>query len=158
VTLPLIETPNVGVLIQWFLLAQEEITDIVEAEVYRTPPENQTFPQVRVSAFAGASLARSMSGPMRFFHRTPFQIDAYGGDEELAHLLAERCAAALEIRLSGTVTFGGVTAEVTSIEVSTPRPMPAEQYPGNDVAASLATPAKPRFVIDGVIYAAVVTP
>jgi hypothetical protein len=155
VSVPLVETPDVGQLIQWFLLAQEEVTDLVAAEVYRIPPETQTFPQVRVFTFAGVSLARSASGPLRFFHRTPFQIDAYGGDDVLARLLAERCAASLEQRLIGRATFGGVTADVTSVEVSTPRLAPAGQYSGNDVDVSHASPAKPRFIVDGAICAAV---
>ena len=150
-TLP--TSPDVGRLVQWFLLAQSEVTDVVDQEIYRTPPETRTYPWVRVTAFAGTSIARSLSGPLRFAWRTPFQIDAFGGDEEQARNLADLCAAALEMRLTGNVTFGGVTAVVTSVEVGTPRPMPAD-YSGNDVAPSLAIPAKPRFMVDGIVVAA----
>jgi hypothetical protein len=96
--------PDVEVLLIDFLLAQPEVTAIVDDRVYSELPKDKEFPLVRVHQF-GSLPARSP----RWYETATVQIEAYGGPKRTARLLADTCAGVMEARLVGVHDQGVVT-------------------------------------------------
>lgn len=130
---------DIGRLVAFFLLGNEDVTDLVGREVYTVMPTTTTYPVVRVSQLGGAT------GDHRWVGRTLLQIDCWGpgsNDRRVAHRLAETCANALT-DLRDLVTYGDETAVITSVDVG----MVHDDFDNEH------TPARPRARVSAVVYA-----
>lgn len=133
--------PYVSKLVIWFLVDQEEVTDLVDPRNIVTDiSANPTFPLVRVTEAPG-----SMSDH-RFLGQRLVQVDCWGpgkGDRDAAQLLAETCAAVMQARFRDLVEYRGEAAVVTIVEIGTARPGTDDEF----------IPGKPRSTFTASIYA-----
>jgi hypothetical protein len=136
----LIVLPYVQRLLVWFLLAQDEVTALVDQNVYTDLPATPDWPVVRVSTFPGRIIE---GGSIYWLEQTLAQVDVWGGPRVLTHDIAETCRSTLKARLNGAVEFGAVSAVVTEVQVGGIRDDSDADY----------TPAKPHARFDVTVTA-----
>lgn len=138
----LTELPYIARLVVWFLLDQEQMTDLVGDNIYTDLPATPTFPAVRVTQIGG----RVIPGP-HWLEATTVQIEAWGpggSDRLAAHSTVSRARTLLtSSRFLGEIDHGGVEAVVTGVDAGGILDDSDESF----------TPARPRSRCDLVVYA-----
>lgn len=147
--MPLVTLPYAARLATAFLLDQEEVTDLVGAnigtDIAATPEAGKGI--VRLTSFPGRVID---STSIYWLESTVIQFDCWGpgGNDRLnAHTIAETCRAALSQRFTGTQSFtlgtSAIEGVVTGVEVGGIADDSDDAY----------QPARPRSRFDAVITA-----
>lgn len=130
--------PHMAKLVIWWLLADEDVTDIFGQEIGTDLSNNQTWPALRVTQLPGGSDALGVVG------RYLLQLDSFGGSRDTAHRGCAVAARSLK-RMNDLIEFDerDVAAVVTDVNVGTV---------GDDSDKDF-NPAKPRSSCTAVITA-----
>lgn len=83
-------------LYQW-LIAQDELTDLVDGRVYSELPKSKEFPLVRLSQIADPTITAGVHWAVR----AVFQVDVWGTSQNLTWEIAATIKSLIESRLAG---------------------------------------------------------